>query len=261
MPKLRESRFFDTLVRRYARAPSIAMCRVAELELLSAVPLKGPVLDHCCGDGWIAATAFPDRRLDAGVDISTAQVKRARGRGNYADLRVCDAGVALPFADGAFRTVFNNSGIEHIPDIATAVREIARVLAPGGRYWQCVLNARYFEWWTSGADAARSYREFQPFPHALDEAAWTDLLRAGGFSEVRFTDYFPRAETELLGRLDYDWSSLYFRKRFPLRVVAEHLSPSPLVAARWRRRLADLEWAAPPGAGGGFLIEAVKPGA
>lgn len=261
MPKLSDSRFFDDLVTRYARAPSIALCRVPELELLSGVALEGPVLDHCCGDGWIAATAFPGRTIDAGVDIDPRQIARARARGNYAELHECDASRRLPFEDGRFRTVFNNSGIEHIPDIAAAVREIARVLAPGGRYVQCVLNSRYFDWWTRGDAAAAEYRAFQPFLHALDERAWTDLLGAAGFASIRFSDYFPRATAEVLGDLDYDWSAFHFRRRFPPRVVAERVTPAGVLAARWRRRLADLEWGAPPGGGAGFLIEAVRAGA
>lgn len=258
MPKLRDSRFFDMLIDRYPRAPSIAMCRVPELELLSAIRLEGPVLDHCCGDGWVSATAFPGRTIDHGVDIEPKQVAAARARGNYGAVHECDAGRALPFPDASFGTVFNNSGIEHIPDIGTAVREIGRVLRPGGRYYQCVLNSRYFDWWTRGADAERSYREFQPFFHALDEEAWTGLLRGAGFGEVRFTDYFPRRETELLGEIDYDWSSLYMRRRYPVRVLAEHAMPKSVVSSLWRRRLAELEWTAPEAGGGGFLIEAVR---
>ena len=60
---LAQSRFFPDLVARYPRAPSIALCRVPELELLSAVTLQPPVLDHCCGDGWIAGQAFPGREI------------------------------------------------------------------------------------------------------------------------------------------------------------------------------------------------------
>lgn len=41
----------------------------------------------------------------------------------------------LSFADGRFGQVVSNDVFEHVPDIARALSEVARVLAPGGRLW------------------------------------------------------------------------------------------------------------------------------
>jgi SAM-dependent methyltransferase len=40
--------------------------------------------------------------------------------------------LALPFADGSFSLVISQETVEHVPDPFQAVREMARVLAPGG---------------------------------------------------------------------------------------------------------------------------------
>lgn len=49
--------------------------------------------------------------------------------------------MALPFPDGAFDVVLCQHGLQFVPDRARAVREMRRVLAPGGRAVVIVLQA------------------------------------------------------------------------------------------------------------------------
>ena len=63
---------------------------------------------------------------------------RRHGRGGRAGRRtipptaVQGDALALPFADGTFDRVIASEVLEHIPDDAAAMRELARVLRPGG---------------------------------------------------------------------------------------------------------------------------------
>ncbi len=258
MKKIKDSRFFEPLLERYARGPSIALCRVPELELFSQVELVDPVLDHCCGDGYISAQAFPGRKMSAGVDFSESQLAAAKARGNYADLKWGDAGLRLPFEDGSFNTILNNSGIEHIPDLNTAVAEIARVLRPGGKVFMNVLNSRYFDRWPLSPESAQDYREFQPFYHALDEKDWRAVLEKNGLTDVSFTDYFDTDVSRILADYDYRYSAFYYRKRMALEPIMSRLLPPSSLRAKWRRLFGDLDWDAPPLSGSGFLITAGK---
>jgi SAM-dependent methyltransferase len=258
MSAVRDSAYWEPLLRRYARSPSIALCRVPELELLRSIELTGAVLDHCCGDGYIAALAFPGRIIDAGVDVSEKALAAARQRGNYARLECSDAGNTLPFAASSFGTVLNNSGIEHIPDLERAVAEVARVLRPGGRFHFNVLNRRYFEWWPRDAHSAREYREFQPFFHALSEAEWTDVLTRNGFEAVSFQDYFGRPAARLLADYDYRFSAFYLRRRIRPDVLLAAALPAGVARARWRAAFGSLEWRAAPRQGAGFLVSATR---
>lgn len=258
MTRIRDSAYWEPLLGRYARSPSIALCRVPELELFSTVELSGAVLDHCCGDGYIVAQAFPDRTLDAGVDLNEAALAAARQRGNYLRLERADAGSALPFASASFGTVLNNSGIEHIADLERAVAEVARVLQPGGRFYFNVLNSRYFDWWPNGSAAAVDYRQFQPFHHALDERAWGEVLRNAGFGDVSYRDYFPRPTAQRLAEYDYKFSAFYLRRRMRPDVLATAIAPAGLLRSRWRRTFGALEWDAAPGKGAGFLVSATR---
>lgn len=258
MKSVDSSRFLEGLLERYPRSPSIALCRIPELELLSALDLQGSVLDHCCGDGLIAQLAFPGRTIDAGVDVNPRAVAAARARGNYREVAEADAARGLPFPDGSFDCVVNNSGIEHIPDLDAAVAHVARVLRPGGEFCFNVLNSRYFDWWPLAAKQAEHYRQFQPFLHALDETGWRSVLTQHGFGDVRFTDYFPRETARCLADYDYRYSAFYLARRVSPGVAMSAVAPKSLLRRRWRRRFGPLPWDASPGRGAGFMVRARK---
>ena len=258
MSTMIESLHFENLLKRYARSPSIALCRVPEVELLSRIKLIHPVLDHCCGDGLIAEMAFPGIRIDAGIDISNRQLGVAKNRGNYQELHWADAGDALPFPDESFSTVFNNSGLEHIPSLEKAITGISRVLKRGGRLYVNVLNSRYFERWPLSPETAEDYKAFQPFYHAKDEQEWEEILRGRHFQHITFTDYLPDPESRILATLDYRHSAFYFRKAFCLSVMCDRLLPEFWLIRKWRKLFQSLNWDSPPGMGSGFLISATK---
>jgi ubiquinone/menaquinone biosynthesis C-methylase UbiE len=70
-----------------------------------------------------------------GIDLTARAVDFTRARlassGFVSDLRVADA-EALPFADNSFDLVYSWGVLHHSPDTARAVREVHRVLRPGG---------------------------------------------------------------------------------------------------------------------------------
>src|SRR4029077_21013619 len=67
-----------------------------------------------------------------GVDLAPSMVRLAEETGAYAEVRRADA-AALPFEDCAFDLVLAFVSLQDMDDAAGAVRESARVLAPGGR--------------------------------------------------------------------------------------------------------------------------------
>ncbi|MEY2571264.1 MAG: hypothetical protein QOE63_1614 [Acidimicrobiaceae bacterium] len=93
------------------------------------------VLDVGCGEGQVArmATSIAGVGRVVGVDPTAAQVVVAAERaGGPAYVR---AGAALlPFASGSFDAVVACLVFEHIRDVDDAIAEVARVLAPGGRF-------------------------------------------------------------------------------------------------------------------------------
>ena len=122
------------------RASSLgAMTEALEqaLVLRMAGPLAGlRVLDVGCGDGAYALAAARQGAHVVGVDASLPMIEAARARAHEAELdvefRLADA-AALPFEDGRFDGVLAVTVLCFVPDAAAALREMARVLAPGGR--------------------------------------------------------------------------------------------------------------------------------
>lgn len=251
-PLTGESRFFRPLLRRYKAVPSILLCRVPELEYASELRLGAAALDHCCGDGKFAALAWPGEKFAAGCDLDAASIEQARLLERHRRLDVCDAARRLPYDDATFDLVFNNSALEHIPDLDGALAEVARVTRSGGRFAFAVLNRRYFSWWPAEAPPAEAYREWQPFIHALDAGEWTQRLDAAGFDVREMRGYFGEEAARTLALLDSEFSGHYFG-RIESRLVADFQS-SWWTRRRWRKQIAALPWRTDADVGAGYFF-------
>jgi len=81
-----------------------------------------------------------------GIDLTAESVDRVRTRLELRNLTydaVTQGSVLeLPFADNSFDVVFSHGVLHHVPDIARAQSEVARVLRPGGEV-VVMLYAKY----------------------------------------------------------------------------------------------------------------------
>jgi ubiquinone/menaquinone biosynthesis C-methylase UbiE len=94
------------------------------------------VLEIGCGLGTDGAQFARGGAVYTGVDLTEAAVSLARRRfeleGLPGEFRVADA-ERLEFEDESFDIVYSHGVLHHTPDTAAAVREVYRVLKPGGR--------------------------------------------------------------------------------------------------------------------------------
>lgn len=89
------------------------------------------VLDVGCSAGLITDEIATAIRFAIGVDADVESIERATSRGGGAHFVVA-SGEALPFRDERFDAVVCNHVYEHVTDAARMMREIHRVLRPGG---------------------------------------------------------------------------------------------------------------------------------
>jgi SAM-dependent methyltransferase len=253
--RIRDSRFWPGLWATYAKSPSIALCRVPELEYASTLSLQGLTLDHCCGDGIFAKMGWPSSRFSAGCDLNEGSLKDAGRLGRHEQLDACDAGSRLPYRDQFFDFVFDNSALEHIPNLRQSLSEIARVLKSGGMFSFNVLNYRYFEWWPLDRQSLENYRQWQPFYHALSADEWRRQLSAVGLEITDLRGYFNEESSRMLALLDYEFSGYFIRYR-PSHLVSSYNSRLGLQRRKWRQSLGELGWRTGSDEGAGYFIMA-----
>ena len=96
------------------------------------------LLDLACGNGYLARSfAARGAREVVGLDRSTASIRFARARERRRPRGVrfhVGVATALPFPAASFDRVVANMALMDFEDAAGAIREVARVLAPGGRF-------------------------------------------------------------------------------------------------------------------------------
>jgi SAM-dependent methyltransferase len=100
-------------------------------------PRRGErVLDLATGTGWTSRLVARRGAVVTGADIASDLLEAARGyaaaEGLAIDYQIGDA-ENLPFADGTFDAVISTCGIMFATRPEAAVRELARVVRPGGR--------------------------------------------------------------------------------------------------------------------------------
>ncbi len=101
-----------------------------EVEKLTPYLEGSDVLELGCGTGLILERTTALAKTATSIDLSLGMA----GVSNEKGLRVCNASATqLPFKDRSFDLVYSCKVLPHVPDIAAALREVERVLRPGGR--------------------------------------------------------------------------------------------------------------------------------
>jgi demethylmenaquinone methyltransferase/2-methoxy-6-polyprenyl-1,4-benzoquinol methylase len=107
--------------------------RWRRLTAASVVRPGDRVLDACCGTGDLA---LADLRAGAGtvvgLDFSKAMLERARRKSPTVEWLEGDM-LALPFDASSFDGVTVGFGVRNVDDLEAGLRELRRVLRPGGR--------------------------------------------------------------------------------------------------------------------------------
>lgn len=241
------------------RVPSLAK-RTMLLKLRAAgvaVPAHGPVVDLCCGTGSVArglVGAELSSRI-IGIDLSRPQLRHFR-RAVDADpklrrsVEILEADVAhLPLAAESAAMVVGNSFLHHLTDVDLVLREVARVLRPGGRFvvlHEPGTSATFFEGFPLSLVkdvSVMNYTDLWQF----DPAELGDLLRTAGFEDVQVLT------TGIVANVSLGLFSIVLRKVAPRQDwihSALHWMRAYLYAAEYRLRL---------GTGPSLLVTGLKP--
>jgi len=92
--------------------------------------LKGMVLVDGCGVGTYLSRLVPISGMAVGLDIELPRVQESF---EFTSNVFCAAGENVPLTSESFDLVFSHEVLEHVQDDREAIREMVRVLQPGGR--------------------------------------------------------------------------------------------------------------------------------
>jgi SAM-dependent methyltransferase len=121
------------LRRRAAAYTGLGTVVDARIAIVAAVAAARPssVLEVGCGWGDLARRIADETGATVvATDLSPHMIELARSAG--VDARLADV-QDLPFADGSFDVAVAAWMLYHVPDLDNGLRELARVLRPGGR--------------------------------------------------------------------------------------------------------------------------------
>ena len=114
--------------------------RLAIIQQAAGERLNGTILEDGCGVGQYLKRLAADAKLAVGLEIELPRAAEAHSLGTEV---VGGAGEHLPFPDASFDLVLSHEVLEHVQNDVQAVREIVRVLKPGGRLVLFVPNRGY----------------------------------------------------------------------------------------------------------------------
>jgi demethylmenaquinone methyltransferase/2-methoxy-6-polyprenyl-1,4-benzoquinol methylase len=184
-----------------------------------------PVLDLCCGTGDQATADAEGGLRVAAADFCVPMLALARRKfqrrrtaaGPRPGALAADA-LALPFPDRAFSGATVSFGLRNVADLDTALRQLARVLAPGGKLVVLefalprfgplrVLYLFYFRRLLPGIGRLLSPRgsAYRYLPESVLEfpqrQAFLDRMAAAGFSALAWEDLAAGAVCLYQGRV------------------------------------------------------------
>jgi SAM-dependent methyltransferase len=164
------------------------------------LPARARILDAGCGSGRNMVELARHGTV-TGVELADASVSLARERG--AGEVIAGSVLEMPFEADSFDLAASLDVIEHLEDDLTALRELRRVVAPGG---SLLVTVPAYQWLWSGHDEINHhFRRYtrRSLQRAGEEAGWQQV-RTTYFNSLllpaaillRVLDRFSRKTTE-----------------------------------------------------------------
>ena len=227
--KLKEVAFFDqyaALQDYNAFTPASNQRLIDAFVRLTGLPRGARVADLGCGSGVFSTLLHRAGYKVTGVDLSLAQIERARAKDPEISFEVADV-ENLPFDSESFDGVLLSAIVHHLPDPSACAAEVYRVLVKGGRFMAFDPNRMNPFMYLYRDRSSPFYSSVGVTENERPILAWrtADVFRRAGFS----------VESDFLSSLSYQYvASGLMRHLLPIYNEIDKRAFSPSIFKRFR---------------------------
>jgi len=200
---------FSHVAQLYPHIPSMTIWRSCEYAAYKRYRLPEPILDVGCGDGQYFRLVWPEIKNVVGVDIDVSALGAAAESGVYSAVHNVPA-VSMPFDPNSFASAFANCSLEHMDNIEVVLKNVWKVLQPGGKFLLSVTTEKFLEWTTLPQlmnllklplieeHLLEKYKTYHHLVSAFTPKDWANKLGEAGFEILEHIPIVP----EILGRFN-----------------------------------------------------------
>ena len=232
--------YYSSMHATWCGSPFYRHYHAAFLEDLRALPKGSLILETGCGLGNDGLELLRNGYRLVETDISPGSLAEARGLHAEAGFSQASAHLlvdaeSLPFATGSCDGAFTVASLHHLPDPLTSLREIRRVLRPGGVF---ALGTEPNSWqnytiYPLGKLLLKAFKSFAGKPLAVEEMVSEADKLTEGFSRLQLEGLLREAgfERVTLKPAGYLSAALFFLSTELSHLVGRNLRVFPLEKA------------------------------
>lgn len=162
----------------------LSLIRAKEATLWQkCLPFESPVVDIGIGDGFFAKTVFG--QIDIGLDLPESRIDEARKANVYKRLLEFD-GKKIPLKNDFAGTVVSNCVLEHVEELPELLKDIRRILKPGGFFITTVMAKPWEDNLAGAMLMGNTYKNWmrskQVHVNLLTYKEWKESFTKAGFS-------------------------------------------------------------------------------
>lgn len=169
--------------------------------------LKEKILDFGCGDGFFTNLVFGKNKVNVGLDLfNNERIEEAKKEKIYKKIALYDGNI-ISYPNNYFNTVVSNCVLEHIPNIKLSLKEIYRVLKPGGYFLTSVMVDQWENHLFGSKIFGKTYlsymRKTQVHHNLFSNNQWQIYLKKTGFKIQSIDGYLYKKSAFYLDLFHY----------------------------------------------------------
>lgn len=186
--------------------------------------LNGNILDFGHGDGFFADFLVKsiNREITIGLDLENSRINESLKIKSCEKAIIYD-GNHIPFKNNYFQSVMSNCVLEHLDNLEDSLKEINRVLKPGGFFCTTVMTDHWEKYLLGKKIFGQKYLDYlahkQKHVNLLSTTQWTKVFKQNNFELIKEVPYLNEKNVKWLELFHYLSVPSLFSKKIVNRWV------------------------------------------